>query len=269
MTRRHTAVIAVVIVVVALGARTRLGRREWRALVATAGRVLSGEGSVVVVLGDSNSCGWDQGCEHAAYFWPQRRLLPGGWRMENASLPGMGASENYVCSNNNRHRCSTHAECGADDTCIAATLGDGLPASGAWRLDHIIAKYALEQRHTCVLASLGAAPQLVLALGTNDVVRYPGAIVGQRVLTLYDHARAGLPCFQIYLATLPPRGRDDPAPIQQANATIRSGMESRGAVRRIVPFDQQTTDDLGPDGVHMAPAGQEHRAQLAFAALGW
>jgi hypothetical protein len=265
---RHVVIVALVILVVALGATTRLGR-EWRALVATAARVLTGEGSVVVVLGDSNSCGWNEGCAHDAYYWPDRRVLPGGWRMENASLPGMGASEHYVCANDNRHRCSTHAECGGDATCIAGTLGDGLSGSGAWRLDHIIAKYAPERRHACVLAWLGAAPQLVLALGTNDVVRYSGAIVGQRVLTLYDHARAALPCFQIYLAMLPPRGQDEPGTIQQANATIRSGMEARGAVSRIVPFDQQTTDDLGPDGVHMAAAGQEHRAQLAFAALGW
>jgi hypothetical protein len=57
--------------------------------------------------------------------------------------------------------------------------------------------------------------------------------------------------------------------VQQVNATIRSGMEARGAVARIVPFDQQTTDDLGPDGVHMEEAGQEHRAALAFPVLGW
>jgi len=244
-------------------------RREWRAVVATAVRTLTGEGSVVVVVGDSNSCGWAQGCEHDAYFWPDRRRLPGGWRLENTSLPGMGASEHYVCANNPRHRCSTHAECGDDDTCVAGTLSDGLPASGGWRLDRILAKYATERRHACILASLGAAPQLVLALGTNDVVLHSGAIVGQRVLTLYDHARAGLPCFEVYLATLPPRAQDDAETVQQANATIRTGMETRGAVRRIVPFDQQTTDDLGPDGVHMTAGGQEHRAALAFPVLGW
>jgi len=267
--RTRLVMVAMVIVLAGLVAGRRLLRREWRALVATAVRALTGDGSVVVVLGDSNSCGWGSGCDHNTYFWPGRRALPGGWRMDNTALPGMGASEHYVCSKDSHHACRTHAECGADDTCIAGTLADGLPGSGSWRVDRIIAKYAPARRHSCTLAALGAAPQLVLALGTIDIVASPGALVGQRVLMLYDRARAGLPCFDVYLATLPPRGRDDQTAVQQANATIRNGMEARGTVARIVPFDQQTTDDLGPDGVHMAAAGQEHRASLAFAALGW
>ena len=253
----------------AITAMSRGARREWRALVATAARTLTGDGSVVVVLGDSNTCGWGWGCEHDTFYWPGRRALPAGWRVENVALPGMGASEHYVCSSNSRHSCSTHTECGADDTCIAGTLGDGLPQSGSWRVDRIIAKYAPQRRQTCVLASLGGASQLVLALGTNDILTYPGVMVGQRLLTLYDRARAGLPCFEVYVATLPPRAGIEPATVQQANDTIRIGMEARRGAARIVPFDQATTDDFGPDGVHMDSAGQEHRAALAFPVLGW
>ena len=269
MSRKRPVMVAMGIVAVGLMAAARPVRREWRVLVATAMRALTGDGSVVVVLGDSNTCGWGWGCEHDAFYWPARRVSPGGWRMDNMALPGMGASEHYVCSNDSRHACTTHVECGADNTCVAGTLADGLPGSGSWRVDRIVAKYRPARRHSCILAALGAAPQLVLALGTNDVPTHPAIIIGQRVLTLYDRARAGLPCFEVYLATLPPRDGLDPRTVRHANATIRAGMEARGAVGRIVPFDEQTTDDLGADGVHMDAAGQEHRAALAFAALGW
>src|SRR5204863_7638137 len=114
-----------------------------------------------------------------------------------------------------------------------------------------------------------AQHSILLAFSTDYGTTHPAIIIVQLVLTLYYRARAGLPCFEVYLATLPPRDGLDPRTVRHANATIRAGMEARGAVGRIVPFDEQTTDDLGADGVHMDAAGQEHRAALAFAALGW
>jgi hypothetical protein len=276
MRRRWAVLAGILLVAVALvaGVRVLAGRRPevrraWRVVAAVAVRLVTGEGSVLVTLGDSNTCGWAHGCEHDAFFWPGRRTLPAGWRLDNVARPGLTAAERRACSNDILKPCDADAQCGKDGTCVAGTAADGEPQSGVWRMEQVIARYVPENRHACLLAKLGAAPQLLIALGTNDVVEVSGLTVAQRVLALYDRAHAALPCFELYVATLPPRRDANPEAVRQANVGIRVGMQMHGAGARVVPFDRQTPDELRPDGVHMTVDGQEHRAELAYTALGW
>src|SRR5207245_45365 len=132
---------------------------------------------------------------------------------------------------------------------------DGLPGFGAWRLERIVERYASWNRRACTLAALGAAPQLVIALGTNDITDIRGDIVAEQLLWLYDRAHAALPCFEIYVATVPLRRNATPFAIAQVNARLRTGMQRRGAGVRVIAFDEQTADDLGADGIHMSDDG--------------
>ncbi len=238
-------------------------------LLATMALALVGCGGCkVIVLGDSNSCAWI--CVGNTFYWPGRHRLPLPFVLDNQSKPGMAAGAYKFCSNNPLKPCTSAAQCGADATCNENLLRDGLPGSGMWRLEQVIAAYAEHGNHACFLASLRIAPKLVVALGTNDLgtgENLTGLVVGQTVLALYDRAHQAQPCVDIYVATIPLRIGIDPLKIQQANATIQIGMLQRGADARVIPFGTQPTSDLGPDGVHMTGPAQEHRWQLAFPVL--
>jgi hypothetical protein len=255
----------------ALIARARSAdiRRPRRTIVGSGLRLFGGDDAALVVLGDSNSCRWATGCADDHFAWPGRRALPPGWHVDNVSVPGMTATDQHVCSSNRFELCDVDAQCGQGGKCLAVQLADGLPASGAWRLERLIERYVSWNRRACVLAALGGAPQLVIALGTNDVEGTAGAVVAEQMLWLYDRAHGALPCFEVYVATLPPRRNVTPFAIERVNARVRAGMQRRGVGARVIAFDEVAADDLGTDGIHMSDPGQEHRAALAFAVLGW
>jgi len=208
------------------------------ALLAAAGcRSLGGK---VVVLGDSNSCMWPDGCsgddsgDWVVYMthlagWP-------GWKTVNRALPSMAAGDFHV------------------------SLRNGEPASGAWHLERLI-RDDLADACVPLVGRFVVRTKLVIALGTNDLRRFAtGTQTGLTVISLYDRA-IQVPCVDVYVATIPPLARVDQRKIDQANAVIVVHVPAN----RVIPFGSQPVSDL--DGAHLTDEGKHHRAELALRAL--
>ena len=219
--------------------------------------------STLYILGDSNSCAQDDGCVTTTRWWPERMRVPAPFVIENHSRGGLTAGDYLVCEHYRTQRCTREADC-PDGPCGPCIATDGRGASGPWRLaqllEHVVGPDACGR---------SVPPKLVIALGTNDLMPVPSTpeVVPRLIFALYDRAHAAEPCFEIYVATLPPRRGIAPVLVSVTNENIRKEMQERGVEQRVIPFDLVDEEDMSPDGVHFLDAGQAHRAALAARVL--
>ncbi len=196
-------------------------------------------GDKIVVLGDSNSCAWPQGCyqTRGTYFWPARLQTHTAWEVLNRSLPGMSAA----------------------DYSNGVTVGDREPSYAAWHLDRLL---TTDLADACARGEVHH-PRLILALGTNDLLKLPPLGVAGAILALRDRALAARPCLDVYVATVPFRRDVMKRVVRQVNAVLIATVGRD----RIVPFGDEPLTDIGPDGIHVTEEAQGRRADMALAAL--
>ena len=110
---------------------------------------------------------------------------------------------------------------------------------------------------------------LLIALGTNDIlVARPPWQVRDDILALKTRAEQARPGLRVLVALVPPHflaKRDLEGNLGMTNALLRTALP---ATQLLDFFTGMGREDVGPDGVHVSPAGQAKRAEVACRALG-